>query len=146
MRALVEKKLLSIVGESVWAVGRAASMLWIQIGKRHTMAAWGGGTKEVGTFALHIDCPWTWRQGNVVIANQDSDLNTLTTRLMTPLVCQSTAATDNGSFEIRFSDHSVLIVTVEAGSEGNEPEENWRLFSPGTDSPHFVVGSNGIRE
>jgi hypothetical protein len=146
MRDLIEKRLQPILGAPVWAAGRASRMLWIQIGKRHSVAAWGGGTKEVGTFALHIDCPWTWTQDNRLIADQDSELDALGRHLQSPVVCQSIVSTGNGSFEMTFTDRSTLTVTVEAGRDCGEDEEYWRFFSPVTDAPHFVVGSNGIRK
>ena len=143
MRKIVEQALKSIEGHPVWAVGRASRMLWIQIGDRHTVPAWGGGTKEVGTFALHIDCPWSWMQGEELIADQDSGLERLNELLLMPVICQGIFADDDGSFELKFRNGTALIVSIEANVEGAETEF-WRFFQPSTDTPHFVVGSRCI--
>jgi hypothetical protein len=145
MRKIIEQKLKSIEGRPVWAVGRAARMLWIQIGDRHTVPAWPGGTKEVGTFALHIDCPWFWTQGEEVIADQDSELEPLSKLLLMPVICRAILANDDGSFELSFRNGTALFVSVEANA-GGEETEFWRFFMPSTDTPHFVVGSRGVRE
>ena len=144
MRKFIEQELKSILGRPVWAVGRAARMLWIQIGDRHTVPAWGGSTKEVGTFALHIDCPWSWAQYEEVIADQDSGLEHLNELLLMPVICQSIFAKDDGSFELNFRNGTALVVSAEANVD-EEETEFWRFFMPSTDAPHFVVGSKGIR-
>jgi hypothetical protein len=144
MRKTIEQKLKAIEGHPVWAAGRAARMLWIQIGDCHTVPAWGGGTKEVGTFALHIDCPWSWKQGEVVIADQDSSLEHLNDLILTPMICQTIFTYDDGSFELKFRNGTVLAVFAEADVV-DEETEFWRLFMPAADTPHFVVGSKGIQ-
>jgi len=144
MRDLIEKELLVILDEPVWAVGRAAAMLWIQIGERRIVPAWGGGTKEVGKYALHIDCSWYWKDGATVIADQNSSLNHLDNKLEFFISCQSVTATDDGSIEITFSDQSTLNVKVETPDDSEENKEMWRFFQPATNQPHFVVGSQGM--
>ncbi len=143
MRRTIERKLKSIVGLPVWAAGRAASLLWLQIGRRHVISTRYGGRKTVGTFALHIDCPWSWTQNGSLIADQDSDLDHLNELLKTPSVCESISARDNGSFELTFNGGSKLSVSVEADADSSA-YEHWRFFEPATDAPHFVVGSRGI--
>jgi len=143
MRHLIEQKLKPIEGLPVWAAGRAASLLWLQIGDRHVVPTRNGGSKTVGTFALHIDCPWSWTQNDDVIANQDSDLGQLNELLSTPVVCERICARDNGSFELIFNNDSKLVVSVEADADPSA-DEYWRFFESTTDTPHFVVGSRGV--
>jgi hypothetical protein len=143
MQQAIEQKLKPIKGLSVWAAGRAASLLWLQIGDRHVVATRNGGRKTVGTFALHIDCPWSWTQNGNVIANQDSDLDQLNELLSTAVVCERISASDNGSFELSFNNDSTLVVSVEVDPDPSA-DEYWRFFEPVTDTPHFVVGSRGI--
>lgn len=144
MNELIEQKLKAIVGLPVWAVGRTAHMFWVAIGERRTVKAWGGGTKEVGEFALHIDCPWRWSSRTMAVADQDSSLDQLSNRLKSTVLCQRVSATSRGSLEITFSDGTTLSVPVDSHDTGIENEEMWRFFRPGTDEPHFVVGSQGI--
>lgn len=144
MHDLIEQKMLLIVGEQVWAVGRAAAMLWMHIGERRSVPAWGGGTKEVGKYALHIDCPWHWKDGSEVIADQDSALDLIRYRLQSPIFCRSIAVASKGALEITFSDETVLTVVADACDTDGENEELWRFFQPDTDAPHLVVGAQGI--
>lgn len=140
MRRTIERKLKSIVGHPVWDAG----LLWIQIGRRHVISTRNGGSKTVGTFALHIiDCPWSWTQNGKVIADQESDLDQLNELLKIPSVCEGISARDNGSFELFFNSGSKLVVLVEADVDPSA-DEYWRFFEPTTDAPHFVVGSRGI--
>jgi hypothetical protein len=145
MRKIIEQELKSIEDRPVWAVGRAARMLWIQIGDRHTVLAWGGGTKEVGTFALHIDCQWLWTRGEEVIADQDSGLERLNELLLMPVICQAIFANDDGSFELKFRNGTALVVSVEVDVDVEGEEiEFWRFFISSMGTPHFIVGSKGI--
>lgn len=143
MRHTIEQKLKPIVGHPVWAAGRAASLLWLQIGDRHVVPIHNGRSKTVGTFALHIDCPWSWTQNGDVVANQDSDLDQLNEFLSTPTICERISARDNGSLELTFNNSSKLVVSVEADADPSA-DEYWRFFEITTDTPHFVVGSRGI--
>lgn len=118
-------------------------MLWIQIGEPHIVAAWGGGTKEVGKYALHIDCSWKWEHNGNLIADQNSALNQLFSMLQSPVFFEKVSATDEGSLEVTLSDGSILTVAVDALDAEAAEEEMWRLFEPGIDVPHFVVGSSG---
>lgn len=54
MRNEIEQKLSAIQGLQIWAAGHAANMLWLQVGNRHIVPTRGGGTKEVGTYALTL--------------------------------------------------------------------------------------------
>lgn len=143
MRHTIEHKLKSMEGLTVWAAGRAASMLWLQIGERRMVPALDGRSKFVGSFALHIECPWSWIQSGNVIADQDSSLEPLKNLLETSTVCRRTSVQENGSFEVIFNNDSKLVVSVEADADPSV-DEYWRLFEPGTAAPHFVVGSRGV--
>jgi len=144
MRNLIEQKMIGIVGEPFWAVGRAAALLWIQIGERQSVAAWGGGTKEVGKYALHIDCSWHWKQGAIAIADQNSSLDMLSNRLQSPIFCRNITVTSKGVLKITFNDDSILTVIADARDPDDEDKELWRFFQPGEDTPHLVVGPQGI--
>lgn len=143
-KAAIERHLKDLVGMPLWAVGRAASLVWLQFGERHTVKGYRGGTKEVGTYALHIDCPWSWRKSNEVVADNDSDVSELERFVLAPLKCIGLTASDNGSFELRFDNRTRLVVSVEEDADP-EADEYWRLLEPALDSPDFVVGSKGVQ-
>ncbi len=145
MRNEIEQVLGAIQGLQIWAAGYAANMLWLQIGNRHLVPAWGGGTKEVGTYALHIDCPWSWLCNEGLLANQETEAQPLNELISLPVICQRIIAQDNGSFEIHFDKQAKLSVYVEVDQD-SLAEEFWRFFQPHGKSKHFVVGSKGILE
>jgi hypothetical protein len=143
MRSEIEQKLSVIQGLQIWAVGHAANMLWLQIGDRYVVPAWRGGTKEVGTYALHIDCPWTWARNGTTLANQETETQRLNVRITLPVFCQRVVVKDSGSFEIHLDDQSKFSVIVEDDPDQNAVEF-WRFFQPSRNERHFVVGSGGI--
>jgi hypothetical protein len=145
MRNEIEQILSAIQGHQIWAAGHAANMLWLQIGNRHIVPAWGGGIKEVGTYALHIDCPWSWSFNGALLATQESETQQLNELVSLPVVCQRIVVQDNGSFEIHFDNQTKFSVHVEADPDPLA-EEFWRFFQPSSHEKHFVVGSGGIVE
>jgi hypothetical protein len=54
----VRKTLTTLVGLPLWAAGRAFTLEWFQFGDRITVQNHRGEPKEVGTYALHVDCAW----------------------------------------------------------------------------------------
>ena len=71
MREQIQKALDSPVGMALWSSGRAADLEWFQFGQRRTVTA-RNGTKEVGEYALHIQCGWRIRCGDqVVVGGRD---------------------------------------------------------------------------
>jgi len=140
MRGAIQAQLNRVVNLPLWGIGRAASLLWLQFGQRHTVPAWRGGTKQVGELALHIDCAWSWRRDDQVIANRLSDLDVLETLVSPPIVCRAAIAQENGSFELRFDNNVTFVVSVDDYYDSSA-DEYWRLFEPAVEGPHFVVGA-----
>jgi hypothetical protein len=143
MQRAIEKHLNQVIGLPLWGIGRAASLLWLQFGERRTVPAWGGGTKEVGSFALHIDCPWSWKRDDQVIADEGAALEGLKKLVSPPIVCRMVTAQASGSFELRFDNGTKFVVCVEEDSDPNA-DEYWRLLEPALDTAHFVVGARGV--
>ncbi len=141
MKHAIEHMLHSIVGLRIWGIGRAASLLWLQIGDHQLLISAKGASRELGTYALHIDCPWSWMKGGTVVADQDSDLAELSA--LVPVTCRGVVARESGSFELIFDDDAKLVVSVEADPD-KQADEYWRFFQPAEDEAHFVVGSKGI--
>lgn len=137
----IKDRLSDLVGMPMWAVGRAASLVWIQFGDRLVAKSPLGHTREVGTYALHIDCPWSWRRDHEVLADNDTDLEQLQKLASTPIICKGVSAFETGSFVMRFENGTKLMVSVD---DDPDADEYWRLFEPAIDSPHFVVGPRGV--
>jgi hypothetical protein len=145
MRCEIEQRLGVIKGLPIWAAGFAANMLWLEIGGRRVVPAWGGGTKEVGTYALHIDCPWSWSIDGKQIANHTSHPEDLSLHLQLPAICLDIYAQDNGSFQIHLDNRAIFAVFVELSFE-HDASEFWRLFETSSNADRFVVGATGIVE
>ena len=141
MKQLIERTLIRLVGQPLWAVGRAG-LVWFQFGQRRVVTTRQGDTKEVGAYALHLQCPWSWsRSWGEVIADCGSDSNELSGLPVAPVICESVEARLDGSFRLVFDDYSVLVVEPRADEQA---DEYWRFFEPQRDTPHFVVGPKGV--
>lgn len=143
MRLEIEQRLGVIKGLSIWAAGCAANMLWLQIGERLIVPAWRGGSKEVGTYALHIDCPWSWSRSGEQVASHLNHPRDLSQHLRLPAICLGLNAQENGSFQVQLDNGSIFNVCVESDFD-QDASEFWRLFEPSSDTEHFVVGGAGI--
>ena len=68
----IQEALTPVVGLPLRCIGRAANMLWLHFGEMRIVPAHGGGTKTVGDWAIHVQCPWRISQlGRIVIAYHD---------------------------------------------------------------------------
>jgi hypothetical protein len=58
MREEIENELSVLVGLPLWIAGRVADLEWFHFGQPHTVVDRKGKPKEVGDYALHIQCGW----------------------------------------------------------------------------------------
>jgi len=149
-------------------VGAAADMLWISFGEQRTVADLRGKPKQVGEWALHLQCPWRFvRGGEVILASSDcyydaegvelldfdseatsmfkknaKDLNALLE--LSKVTVRLVLCSEAGAFELLFDDLKLTVLPTE--SENILDQEAWRLFQPSTDSPHFVFPQRGEAE
>ena len=121
---------------------------------------------SVGDFALHIQCPWRVEGPDGIVTGrldlyepveegpdfdfekwdyesspnlQDARFEQLLARHGAGLVVQSVDADSYGGAAIHFANGFVLRL-FPAGMRG----EDWRLFRPKTDEPHFVVAEGKV--
>jgi hypothetical protein len=168
MKTQIENAAAVLIGKSMWKCTRAADLASFQFGSRSKVPGFRNTIKEVGEFALHVQCAWRIaREDRVIVGSRD---------LYYP-------ADSSGDEEIPpefdwdrdpnlrdkqvqslFADDTVefTVLSVEAGAAGSLSislsgnlflhifpydslsHEHWRLFDPRTDSPHFVVTGSGI--
>jgi hypothetical protein len=71
-------KLQDLVGQPLWALGRAANMQWFHFGRRRevvsSLPSRRGQVREVGELALHVQSPWRLRAGESIVVGS-YDLN-----------------------------------------------------------------------
>jgi hypothetical protein len=144
MKQAIERALSRVVGQPLWAVGRAASLVWFQFGSDGWWPIGKAGSARLGATLFISNARWSWtRSWGEVIVDHESDHDELSDALAVPVCCQSIDARDNGSFRMHFSDHTMLMVAVEADPDP-AAEEYWRFFEPHLDTPHFIVGAGGV--
>ena len=166
MREELERALSPLVGMPMWVGHRAADMQMFQLGDRRSAKNHRGETREVGEYALHLQCAWRIRgpQGIVVGSGdlyypkgdfdevpadfdwqkenrRDERLTALlTTGAEKPLLVEGVSADEAGGFILDMSGGFRLEVFPADSS----PDEYWRLFRPGELGSHFVVTGRGI--
>ena len=149
-------------GLRLCSIGRAADLLWLHFGDRRTVSTFDGRTKEVGSWALHVQTPWRFTRGHEIIVGLrdiyyrsdngeciDEDIHGIS-RFdrhaaalnaefdASPWTVRSIVCDRVGGFSLEFDLERSFDVfpNVAFTSEGFE---FWRLFEPGTDNDHYVV-------
>lgn len=167
VKTQIERAASILVGKLLWKCTRAADLASFQFGARTKVAGLRNVTKEVGEYALHVQCAWRIaREDQVIVGSRDlyypadfleedeipaefdwdRDPNLRDKRLESLF--------DNG--------REFTVLSVEAGAGGSLRialsgdlfldilpydsllREHWRLFDPRTDHSHFVVTGGGI--
>jgi len=166
MKEEVQKAIAPLIGQPLWALGRAVDLAWFEFGRRRTVTGWKGETREVGDYALHVQCAWRITLGEKVLVGRgdifcppeetdepttpdfdwqkanrfDRIVKKLFENESRQFTVLSVAAGDAGSFTISLQDG----YTVQVFPQDSESGEHWRIFGPCTTRPHFVVTGKGI--
>ena len=169
MRPHVEGAVLPLIGKALWACGRAADMATFAFGQRKKIPDRRGGLREVGEYALHVQCPWRITRDELfVVGSRDLyypadyhdiheevpsefDWNRAPSRrdkLLTSLFENGSREFVVQGIEVRAAGflHIVLAdgLYLDVLPDDSLDHEHWRLFRPGADEPHFVVTGRGI--
>jgi hypothetical protein len=171
MKAEVGAALTPLLGLPIWAAGREGELVWFQVGDRRTVAGGEGEAREVGTYSLHVACPWRLVDQERVLAGSgdlltpadpDAEIETfdwdvpganwLDVRLTelwsafaaVPPTVQGIEPDPYGGFALHLSGGMRLEAFPNSTPTGHVATEFWRLLQPGTDTPPFIVGTFGI--
>lgn len=166
MREQIQRALDSLIGMPLWSSGRAADLEWFHFGQHRTLAA-RGGTKEVGEYALHIQCAWRIRHGDEVVVGgrdlyyppeesdhpfedfdwdvqganrRDRRIAELFQNETRQFMVREVEVGWAGSFTIIFDDEYALDVLP----DDSLSDEHWRIFKPSAEDRHFVVTGRGL--
>ena len=118
-------------------------MLTLQFGEQCATVTRHREKRMVGTYALHVQCPWRWidASGQQMADKAASDhMASIASR---GHVAIGVTADDHGGFHLSFTDGSTLHVEPD---EGVEPREHWRMLEPARETSHFVVTDSGVQE
>lgn len=170
-RARIESATAVLAGRKLWKCTRAADMACFDFGECRSVPDHRGGMREVGEYALHVQCAWRiTRIDETVVGNQDvyypahyddahedvppefdwdrdanrrdKLLGTLFGDSTQKLVVQDVEVGATGSLRIVLTDGYFL----EVFPNDSLNHEHWRLFRPGVDEPHFIITGSGIEE
>jgi hypothetical protein len=168
LKVEIQKAASALIGMPLWAAGRAADLAWFQFGQRHTVTDSRSNPKEVGEYALHLQCAWRIVQGErITVASRDlyypagsvtpevpvgfhwdvQGANRLDERLQhfmkeASLFVVQVETGHAGGLQMFLGNDVVLEVFPDDSFDG----EHWRLFRPYESGPHFVVSGTGIVE
>src|SRR5208282_3266343 len=68
----IQQALAPLVGLPFRHIGRATNLLWLHFGELHEVPRSRGGTKVVGDWAVHVQCPWRLIQhGQILVGYHD---------------------------------------------------------------------------
>jgi hypothetical protein len=166
----VESVIAPLVGIALWDAGRAADLLWLAFGQRQTIEDFRGKPREVGEYALHVQCAWRFVQGETVVAGNrdlyyprgykdpkdeipkefnwdvqganrcDEVLAELFAGGAKQYVVVRIQPGHAGELALLLEGDLTLQIFPNDSLEG----EHWRLFRPGNDEPHWVYTGNGL--
>ncbi|HET8889400.1 MAG TPA: hypothetical protein VFQ41_10890 [Candidatus Angelobacter sp.] len=166
----VESLISPLVGKHLWDAGRAADLLWLALGPRQTIQDFRGMPREVGEYALHVQCAWRFVQGEkIVVGNRDlyyprgyrdakdgipqgfdwdvqganrcdEMLSELFAGGAKQFVVQRIDVGRAGELALMLEGGLTLQIFPNDSLVG----EHWRLFRPGSDEPHAVFTGEGL--
>jgi len=158
------------MGMPLWDAGRAADLAWFAFGERRLAHDFRGQPREVGEFALHVQCAWRIVRGETVLvghrdlyypagagtesrevpanfhwdvqgANRmDGRLKRLFQNPPEKLNVSGVEAGLAGALQIFFQNEMALEIFPNDSFD----EEHWRLFRPYLDEPHFIVKGSSV--
>lgn len=171
MKERIEQALSVLIGLPVWASGRAANLQEFQFGNHRTVLTRQGTAKEIGDYALHVQCAWRiLASEKIVVASsdlyyppgdprvrpddfdwdapqgnrRDQQITLLfQEHASQPLIVTSVEADNVGSVRVEFTEGHLLEIFPD-DSVNDEYSEHWRLFRPSTETEHFVITGRGI--
>jgi hypothetical protein len=159
----IDRCLGVLQGLPLWASNRACDLQSFQFGAQCVLPDRRGGTREVGEFALHIQCAWRISSSNgIIVGSNDryyprTDAETVESfewdilgnnlcdeRVDAfiidhcPLIVKSICSNNFGGFTLSFEEKFYL----EVFPDDSRQDEYWRLFMPDSDQPHTVMSAN----
>ena len=161
----VQDALQSLVQLRLRCIGHAANLLWVQFGEWREIPDRDSGTRTVGDWALHIQCPWRFTRGSRIIvaardfyhyadtdkpydwhAGGESRFDRLAVAFNAELGAVAhhvSVITSDGvdGFRLAFSPELGFDV-FPCAATSSPKHEFWRLFQPATEGRHIVFGTN----
>jgi hypothetical protein len=168
---LISKALAPLHGLPLWDAGRAANILWLQVGAPVPAPTSRDPQRITGQYALHLQCPWRVSCATGVVAgssdlyvpfNPEADEDAfqwdrpgdamvdahlerwIRAHATAPLTVSGIEVDRCGGFVLQLSQDFAVEVFPDASSEPHDVREQWRLLQPAQDAPHFVLMNQGV--
>jgi len=145
-------------------------MLTLQLGEPRSDISPMGRPREVGEYALHVQCPWRLTKGTRLVAGSgdlytpadpDADRETWDRDVVgatwwddrmreffrgtsLSIRVQDVMADFFGGFRLLCSDTVTFEVFPSASAAPHDVSEYWRLLQPAASTEHFVVRATGL--
>jgi hypothetical protein len=166
----IENALAPLRGLKVWGPARAVNMLSLQFGESRARISPISGPREVGEYALHVQCPWrvtkgarlvvgsgdlltpadpkvdreTWDWDVVGATWWDEQIREFFEKNSISLEVEAVIVDAFGGFRLICSGDVTFEVFPTASAAPHDVSEYWRLFRPGGSIKHFVVGTTRV--
>jgi hypothetical protein len=161
--ASIRDALTPLCGLPLWGAGRAADLLWLQLGARVQAPTSKQPDRVTGEYALHIQCPWRASSAaGIIVGSGDLFRSTDGSELESD---EPGASLADALLQRWLADHSLSVTAVAVDKCGGftlrltngfsfetfpdaapsrSSREHWRLLSPGRSVPHFVLLDTGL--
>jgi hypothetical protein len=164
----IQKALSVLVGLPLLSLGRAVDLAWFEFGSRKTVKGPRGDEREVGEYALHVQCAWRITSGDSIVTGRgdifctpeetdeptpsdfdwqkgnrfDKIVQQLFRNETRQFMVQDVAVGEAGSLAIRL-EHGYQL---EVFPQDSESGEHWRFFKPFVQGePHLVVSGRSLK-
>ncbi|MCG8350076.1 MAG: hypothetical protein MI924_20105 [Chloroflexales bacterium] len=170
MQERIRDTLQVLVGLPMWDAGRAANLIWFHFGAKQLIKGRKGDLREVGEYALHLQCAWRIvHLDSIVVASNDrlyprddprheppdfdwmvpganrcdEQLECLfTTFDPSQLIVQAVETDRVGGFQLSMG----RGLALEVFPNNSFDAECWRFFCFSRDERHLVVTGAGIED
>jgi|SRR5882724_4877267 len=141
MRAEIRNSLSVLIGQPFWDLG-TAGLQWFAFGPRRVVPSHASGSspREVGHFALHVQCPWRVESPGQMLAGS-GDSSTDDFRALLPLVVRDVDADDLGGLTILLE----RGIRIDVFPDSTANCELWRFFKPYAGEDHLLLEGPGPR-
>ena len=166
LKTQIEEAIAVLAGKMLWRCHRAADRAAFTFGERWTVADRTGKMREVGEFALHVQCAWRLAQKDRILAGSaeaggpatlqdegrtrdfggdacarrpDELLPALLNRGQREFAVETVAVGEGGSLHFSLSEDMWLVIEPDGSCSG----EHWRFFGYNT-GPHLVMTGKGL--
>lgn len=162
LQKMTFEALQGLIGLPMWSGGRTVNLVWLQFGPKKIVTD-RTGEKEVGEFALHLQCFWRIRDKKTILVASgdrfyprgdpyeetedfdwtlpgvnrcDEKLDVLfQSRRLPYLVVRSIKTDPYGGFSLQFR----ASIKLDVSPDDTVNNEKWRIFRPYSGETHFVV-------